>query len=103
MQHKLNGASKAPGEIGYLRNAQPERWDSVPVPVYREAGEATWKPADDESETTILVDEPWPALPHEDAFHGVAGDIVRLIEPHSEADPVALLLQLLVVMGNIPV
>jgi Zinc-binding domain of primase-helicase len=57
--------------------------------------------AGDESETTHIVDEPWPAPPCEAAFHGVAGDIVRLIEPHSEADPVALLIQLLVVMGNI--
>ncbi len=58
--------------------------------------------AEDESETTHIVDEPWPTPPCEAAFHGVAGDIVRLIKPHSEADPVALLLQLLVVMGNIP-
>ena len=57
--------------------------------------------ADDESETTNIIDEPWPAPLHDDALHGVVGDIVRLIEPHSEADPVALLIQLLVVIGNI--
>jgi hypothetical protein len=30
----------------------------------------------------------------EAAFHGLAGAIVRTIEPHSEGDPVALLLAL---------
>ena len=30
---------------------------------------------------------PWPAPLHDDAFHGIAGDFVRTIEPHSEADP----------------
>jgi len=35
------------------------------------------------------------------AFYGLAGDIVRLIEPHSEADPVALLSNLLTCFGNI--
>lgn len=43
---------------------------------------------------------PWPAAPANEAFHGLAGEIVRLIEPHSEADPVALLAQTLVAFGN---
>jgi hypothetical protein len=34
-------------------------------------------------------------------LHGLAGDIVRAIEPHSEADPAALLIQTLVGFGNI--
>lgn len=37
----------------------------------------------------------------EKAFYGLAGDLVRLIEPHSEADPVALLAQILVAFGSI--
>ena len=55
----------------------------------------------DDSETTHIVEEPWPASLHPDAFHGVAGEIVGKIEPHTEADPVALLIQLLVVVGNV--
>jgi Bifunctional DNA primase/polymerase, N-terminal/Protein of unknown function (DUF3987)/Primase C terminal 1 (PriCT-1) len=43
---------------------------------------------------------PWPETPKEEAFHGLAGEIVRVIEPHSEADPVALLVQLLVAFGS---
>jgi hypothetical protein len=35
----------------------------------------------------------------EPAYHGLAGELVRAIEPHSEADPVALLVQFLVGFG----
>jgi hypothetical protein len=51
-----------------------------------------------------LVASVAPAYPQrldEIAYHGLAGDIVRLVEPHSEADPVALLLQVLVAFGSI--
>ncbi len=41
---------------------------------------------------------PWPVL-GEAAMHGLAGEIVRLIEPHSEADPAALLVHVLVTFG----
>jgi hypothetical protein len=34
------------------------------------------------------------------AFHGLAGEIVRRIEPHSESDPAALLAQFLLAFGN---
>ncbi len=44
---------------------------------------------------------PWPAPLASDAFHGVAGEFVRLTEPHTEADPAALLLQFLVAAGNL--
>jgi hypothetical protein len=43
---------------------------------------------------------PWPDPPDEAAFHGLAGDVVHAIEPHSEADPVALLGQKLIAFGN---
>jgi hypothetical protein len=35
-----------------------------------------------------------------EAFHGAAGDFVKLIAPHSEADEVALLVDLLTTFGN---
>jgi len=44
---------------------------------------------------------PWPEPLAEEAFYGLAGEIVRTIEPHTEADPAALLMQLLVAFGNI--
>lgn len=43
---------------------------------------------------------PWPIL-DQDAYHGLAGEIVRMIEPETEADPVAILAQLLVSFGNV--
>jgi hypothetical protein len=36
-----------------------------------------------------------------DAYHGLAGEIVQLLEPHSEADPAGLLVQLVVAFGNV--
>jgi hypothetical protein len=44
---------------------------------------------------------PWPDPPGEEAFSGLAGRIVRAIEPASEADPAALLIQTLVTFGNV--
>jgi hypothetical protein len=43
---------------------------------------------------------PWPVM-SEAAYHGLAGDFVRAIEPHTEADPVAVLIQFLTVVGNL--
>jgi hypothetical protein len=42
----------------------------------------------------------WPQ-PDAKALYGVAGDFVRLVEPHSEADPVAILIQTLITFGNV--
>jgi hypothetical protein len=43
---------------------------------------------------------PWPALDPA-ALYGIGGDFVRLIEPHTESDPVALLIQYLAAFGNV--
>ncbi len=42
----------------------------------------------------------FPKLDRQKTLYGLSGDIVRAIEPHSEADPAALLVQLLVGFGN---
>jgi hypothetical protein len=36
----------------------------------------------------------------EAAYYGLAGDVVKTIEPHTEADPNAILIQFLVAVGN---
>jgi hypothetical protein len=41
----------------------------------------------------------WPAPPGPAAYHGLLGEIVRKLEPETEADPVAILAQLLVGFG----
>jgi len=49
----------------------------------------------------LTVPGGWPAPPTADAFHGLAGRITRAVEPQTEADPVAVLAQLLVAYGNV--
>ena len=46
------------------------------------------------------TDKKWPDPLEEEAFHGLSGEFVHAIEPHTEADPAALLLQFLVAYGN---
>jgi hypothetical protein len=63
----------------------------------------------DESEVELIArsvsryepadNQAWPELPRE-ALSGLAGEVVGVIEPHSESDPVALLTQFLVAFGN---
>src|SRR5262249_48813656 len=43
----------------------------------------------------------WPEPLAEEAFHGLAGEIVRVIAPHTEADPAALLINVLTAFGNV--
>ena len=47
----------------------------------------------------VPAPEGWPDPPAPDAYYGLAGDIVGAIAPHTEADPVAVLVQLLVAYG----
>src|SRR5262249_41691232 len=51
------------------------------------AGQGPAEPRSDASE--------WPTM-HEAAYYGLAGEVVEAIKPHSEADPVAILIQFLV-------
>ena len=48
---------------------------------------------------TLPVPAGWPEPPDAAAYHGLAGEIVWAIAPHTEADPVAVLVQLLVAYG----
>jgi hypothetical protein len=58
-------------------------------------GPTNGKPRD-----TPAVD-PWPDPPAAEAFHGIAGELVDLIDPATEADPVAVLVQFLGGFGNL--
>ena len=44
--------------------------------------------------------DPWPKI-DDAAFYGLARDVVRAIDPHTEADRVAVLTQILSYYGNI--
>ena len=43
----------------------------------------------------------WPEPLAAEAYHGLAGEIVRAIEPHTESDPAGLLVQFLAAFGSV--
>jgi hypothetical protein len=47
----------------------------------------------------VLEPAPWPVL-SEEALHGLPGKIVNVVQPHTEADPVAILTNVLAAFGN---
>jgi len=49
--------------------------------------------------TTLPAPAGWPAPPAPAVYHELLGEIVTRIAPHTEADPVAILTQLLVAFG----
>ncbi|TPW22026.1 MAG: hypothetical protein FD126_86 [Elusimicrobia bacterium] len=56
------------------------------------------------SHISLLSQPPAPQWPDDlakEAFHGLAGQIVETIEPQTEADPVAILTNLLVAIGSV--
>lgn len=68
-----------------------------------ETGAAPMTRSRDATAVPTLTDteSDWPEPPTPEAYHGLAGDIVRAIEPHTEADPVALLGHVLVCYGSL--
>src|SRR5262245_9273058 len=57
--------------------------------------------ARDDAATPETTNDPWPKPLTPPAFHGLLGAIVRAIEPHTEADPAALLTHVLAMFGNV--
>ena len=58
------------------------------------------QPQDPEpTDTTLPAPAGWPAPPAPAVYHQLLGEIVNRIAPHTEADPVAILTQLLVAFG----
>ena len=49
--------------------------------------------------STIVQPAPWPVM-EEAAYHGLTGEVVRLIAPHTEADPVSLVASFLSEFGT---
>jgi hypothetical protein len=54
----------------------------------------------EDSQNSQFAEPAWPTM-GDDAYHGLAGEVVRAIEPHTESDPVAILIQFLTCAGNI--
>jgi hypothetical protein len=57
-------------------------------------------PPDDIDAIDLPPPPPWPALRSEAGMHGIVGEIVETIAPESEADPVGLLVQILIACGS---
>jgi hypothetical protein len=70
-------------------DAQTDAWQTVPP----------HEPKGVQSPEAPKVAWPEPAAP--EAYYGLAGDVVKAIEPHSESDPVALLAHMLTFFGNV--
>jgi hypothetical protein len=93
-----------------FRDAVEPGWDGGPrarQEAHREESEESEeRPMDRSGDTshTSLSSQPKLRPPEKmdlAAYHGLAGDIVTAIEPHTEADPVAILAQFLTVFGNV--
>ena len=59
-----------------------------------------WLSTDDDEITTDIPERIWPTLDPA-ALYGIPGEVVPLFEPHTEADPVALLIQFLACFGSV--
>jgi len=60
-----------------------------------------WAPRAASSAQVVSATSPWPEPLAPITFHGLAGDFVRAIEPHTEADPAALLISFFVAFGSV--
>ena len=56
---------------------------------------------DEPQEEPFQIRSSWPEPLDRLAYQGLAGEIVRTVEPHTESDPIAILAQSLIVFGNI--
>lgn len=57
-------------------------------------------PPPPEENVSLPVPAGWPAPPDKAVYHELLGEIVHTIAPHTEADPIAILTQLLVGFGT---
>lgn len=63
------------------------------------AAEPAEPPADDDLDALEIIDGHPEIAPQ--AFHGIAGEVVRMIDPHTEGDRVGVLVQILVGFANL--
>lgn len=77
---------------------RPQRPVQPPVPMASSEQHIV-----EDEEIDWLIDAPveWEGQLRPEALYGLAGDVVRLIEPHTEADPAALLMNFLTIFANV--
>jgi Protein of unknown function (DUF3987) len=120
---KCHGEMAEPIEIEQVRRKHPD-WqpvqichcwddeDGIGVQVYMTAVREVWaknpklfkkpkpEPADDEYEYKRIDAIDFPKAIHNDAFHGIAGEVVNMLCTGSELKPEAVLSQFLCIFGN---
>jgi hypothetical protein len=86
-------AASALGRLGFGQPARPsaKKQDKATASVAQQQPEDDFENAELKAPRPILAEE---------AYAGVLGQIVRLIEPQTEADPAGILVQLLAAVGN---
>lgn len=103
---RRRGLSREAIEAALLEENQRRCEPPLPDGEVRQIAEsvARYEPAQadgDNEERGGVSPTRWPDPLSEEAFHGLAGEWVRVVEPHTEADPAALLLQFLVAFGSL--
>lgn len=86
-----------------LTEDAPEVWEELveeemPPPA-ETVGDGDPSPTPSPTAKPTGKGDPWPEL-EDAALHGLAGDALSVIEPHTEADPAAVLIHLLAMFGN---
>jgi len=97
----LKAASRRRNLIATLRRAtqKAENPSTTSAEVIAEVSTIS---ADNSDGLPLKLPSPsWPQPLAREAFYGLPGNIVRTIEPHTEADPAALLIQFLAAFGNV--
>ena len=59
------------------------------------------KPKEDDEDDYLAQYEAWPEPPGACVYRGILGEIVSIIEPDTEADPIGILAQAIVGVGNL--
>src|SRR5262249_14845354 len=99
----MSVAKLSPDQIGQIiadakaRRSAPKRPSIVPSDAQNSVNNPSSGAATALPQSTASA---WPTIGAA-AYHGLAGDLVREIEPHTEADPVSILIQFLTCAGNI--
>jgi hypothetical protein len=88
-------------KVGIVKLRDKEDGSKTGVDDFLAAGGTVEELLEGSEEFTGLEarDPEWPVL-EEEAFHGLVGDIVRTMQPNTEADPAALLGMLVSAVGN---
>ena len=81
--------------MAIMENLTPEELERYGGAEYGAGAEAG--AADDAQYDAV----PWPDPMNEAALHGITGDFVRMVDPTTEADPVAVLLSFLAAFGAV--